>query len=174
MTTNDLIKELLDREGRIYTEDDNDPPTKYGITIGDWAEYVGHSVTRDDIKALREFEDAYPFYIRRYISKPGFDQIADEWVKIFMIDTAVLQGIKTAIKLLQKIVGTPADGVLGPATLVAIARFDRTLLKKQLITSRMHALIGCALNDPKLPRQYLTSTDLEWLHGWWNRVASFI
>lgn len=174
MTTNDCIKEIIDREGRVYTEDDNDPPTKFGITIGAWAEYVGHSVTKEDIKALREFEDAYPFYYREHVTKPRFDQIEDEWLRIFLIDTGVLQGTRTAVKLLQKIVGTTPDGVLGPVTLVALERYDRTLLKKQLIVSRMHALIGCALNDPKLPRQYLTSTDLEWLHGWWNRVASFM
>lgn len=175
MTIDDIIKGLIDREGRVYTESEHDPPTKFGITLGDWAEYTGRPAFKADIQNLREVEDAYPFFWRRYIIAPGFDQIADEWLQVFMVDTAVLEGIKTAVKMLQRMLNVPADGVFGPETQGALAQFQhRAALKKWLLTQRMHHLIGCALNDPKLPREYLTATDLEFLHGWWNRVASFI
>jgi lysozyme family protein len=176
MSIEAIIDGIILREGREYTNRPSDKggPTKYGITLGDWQLYTGKPATPADIEALTE-EQARPFFRWRYILQPGFDTITDEWLQIFIIDTGVLEGRETAVKMLQKILGVKADGVFGPITRAALANYhDLDVLKRTMLVTRMHHLIGCVLSDKRIPREYLTTTNLEHLHGWWNRVASFL
>jgi len=180
MTTDDAISTIIDdilwREGDEYTNHaaDKGGPTKYGVTLGDWAEYTKHPVTPAMIEALTE-ADVRPYYHYRYIDSMGFDSIADPWLRVFVIDTGVLEGRPTAVKMLQKVLGVSADGVFGPITRSALAAYpDVELLKRTLIITRQHHLIGVALADRRIPRELLGTTNLAFLHGWWNRVASFL
>jgi lysozyme family protein len=174
MTLDAIIDGILQREGSTFTNDpaDHGGPTKYGITLGDWANYLGGPATATDIEALTE-TTARAFYLRRYIWKPGFNLIADPWVQTFMVDTAVLEGVGTAVKMLQQILGVKGDGVFGPVTQTALQNYgDTAKLKKWLITQRMHHLISCAMAD--FTPDQINGCDLKWMHGWWNRVASFM
>lgn len=176
MTDADIITGLLAREGgSAYTDDPADAggPTKFGITLRalrDWQR--NPALTAADVEALTE-TTARAIYAKRYIDDPGFSYIADNWVRAFIVDMGVLQGPRAAILLTQRALRTVAvDGVLGPETLAAIARAPHDAIKKNLIAVRMQHLIACALAD--VPREVINGTDLKWIKGWWNRVASFL
>jgi lysozyme family protein len=174
MTIERIIDGLLEREGRTYTNDpaDHGGPTKFGVTLGDWQLYTGKPATPAEIEALTELQ-ARDYYYFRYIAQPGFDMIEDEWLRVFIIDTAVLEGLPTAIKMVQKIVGTKPDGIFGPLTRAALKQYhDLDVLKRTLLVTRVHHLIDCALSD--VPSDVIQTTNLKFLHGWWNRVTSFI
>lgn len=180
MTTEAAIERIIDgiieRESANYTNDpaDRGGPTKYGVTLGDWAEYTKRPATPAMIEALTEAE-ARPYYRHRYIASVGFDAIDDPWLRVFMIDMGVLEGRETAVKILQKVLGVAADGVFGPITRAALRHYqDLALLKRTLLVTRQHHLIGVALADKRIPRELLATTNLRFLHGWWNRVAYFL
>jgi lysozyme family protein len=177
MTTDEIIDGILEREGSTFVNDpaDKGGPTKFGITLGSWVAHIGHPATAKDIEALTE-DDARAFYTQRYIVTPGFTALRNEWLRVFLIDTAVLEGTRTAIKMLQRVIDVKADGVLGPITLTAlefhVLEFGMPTLKRQLVTTRVNHLIGVALAD--IPREQVEATNLKWLHGWANRVLSFL
>jgi len=176
MSLDTIIDSVLDREKSKYTDDpaDRGGPTKYGVTLGDWQLYTGKPAVAADIMALTE-PQAREYYRWRYIIKPGFDTIDDPWLQEFIIDTGVLEGRETATKMLQKILGVQPDGIFGPITRNALINFsDFPLLRRTLLITRVHHLIGCALEDERVPRHLLNETNLRFLHGWWNRAASFL
>jgi lysozyme family protein len=174
MSIEQLIDGILLREGSEYTDRKSDKggPTKYGITLGDWAVYTGKHATPADVQAITE-PQAREFFKNRYIYEKGFDKISDPWLQDFIVDTGVLEGRETAIKMLQKILGVKADGIFGPITQAALESYeDVSFLKKTLIITRMHHLIACVLAD--FPKETIETTNLDNIHGWWNRVAAFI
>jgi len=173
MTIDAIVSGILEREGAAYTNDpaDHGGPTKYGVTLKAWREAGNSDATAADIEALTE-QQACTFYLHVHYWAPGFNKVADPWVQVFLVDTGVLEGVGTAIKMVQQIVGVPADGVLGPVTLAAMAARDPLALKKALLTERMHHLIDCALVD--FTHDQVNGCDLKWLHGWANRVLSFL
>jgi lysozyme family protein len=173
MTIDDIIDGILAREGDEYTNDpaDHGGATKYGVTLAAWREAGHPDATAADIAALTEHE-ARAFYLHTHYWAPGFNQITDPWTQVFLVDTGVLEGIETAVMMVQHIVGVTADGRLGPITVAAIAARDPLALKKALLTERMHHLIDCALAD--FTHDQVNGSDLKWLHGWTNRVLSFL
>ena len=175
MTDADIITGILAREGSAYTNDPADAggPTKFGITLRDLREWRNDpALSASDVEALTEAV-ARAIYAKRYISDPGFGYITDDWVRAFVVDMGVLQGKRAAVLLTQRALRTvTVDGVLGPETLAALAHANLAAIKKNLITLRMQHLIACALSD--VPHEIINSTDLKWMKGWWNRVASFL
>jgi lysozyme family protein len=175
MTTDEIITGILAREGSEFTDDPVDAggPTKYGITLRTLRAYRGDdTLTAADVKALTEAE-AREVYAKRYIHDTGFDQILDPWTRAFVVDMGVLQGPRAATLLLQRALRTVAvDGVFGDETLAAVNRAPMNGLKKNLITLRLQHLLACALAD--VPRDVIDRTDLKFLKGWINRVATFL
>jgi lysozyme family protein len=111
-----------------YVNNPADPggETKYGISK---RAYPG-----EDIKNLT-LDRAKQLYARDYWGPAGCDAIPDV-LKFEMFDLAVNTSAPgkpiTAIKLLQQAVGTPADGVIGPHTLLAISTMDPQRILRRL------------------------------------------
>jgi lysozyme family protein len=90
-------------------------------------------VDAEDMK-LVTLEDAQRLYREDYWSLKGAgatnllscDSLPRRW-GIAVFDAAVLQGPRTAVALLQKTVGTAADGVLGPKTIEAVRRAPQSV-----------------------------------------------
>jgi lysozyme family protein len=174
MTADDIITDILRREGSAYTNDpaDHGGPTKYGITLRDLRSWrLNLALTADDVEALTE-DEARAIYRKRYIADPGLEQIPDEWLRAFLVDAGVLQGPKNAIKFLQRSLGVATDGVLGPVTLAALAESDTQRTRKAVMRERIQHLVAAALVD--LPPDLVQSTNLKFLRGWLNRVVSFL
>jgi len=114
------LAHVLKHEGG-YVDHPKDPggATNLGCTKKVWEEWVGHEVTKDDIKALT-IADVSPLYKQRYWDKCRGDDLP-RGVDFAVFDLAINSGVGRASKLLQRSVGVAADGAIGPATLAAVA-----------------------------------------------------
>ena len=134
MTIDALIDELLDREGGYANHPaDRGGPTNFGIT---------QAVARangwyGDMRYLPR-EAAAAIYRRLYWAQPRFDEVANHAPRIAaeLFDTGVNMGPKVAAAFLQRALNAlnrnardyadiAADGLIGPATLAALAGFIR-------------------------------------------------
>ena len=113
------LKHVLKHEGG-YVDHPKDPggATNKGVTKQAWEEYVGHEVSKDDIKALT-VEDVTPFYRKRYWDVCRCDDLPDG-LDYVVFDIAVNSGTRRAAKFLQSAVGVVADGRIGNITLSAV------------------------------------------------------
>lgn len=62
------------------------------------------------------------FYKRNYWNHLHLDDLANQELANQIFDTAVNCGIKPAVKIIQKVLGIPADGKLGPVTIEAMKK----------------------------------------------------
>jgi lysozyme family protein len=117
---------MLKQEGG-YTDDPHDRgnrlpdgrmgATNFGITQINWEKWVGHQVTKDDMKALT-ISDVQPVYKKWYWDKVFGDDLP-YGVDLSVFDFGVNAGVSRSVIRLQQIVGTIPDGVMGPKTLAA-------------------------------------------------------
>ena len=107
---------VLKHEGG-YVDNPKDPggATNLGCTKKVWEEWVGHEVTKDDIKALTP-KDVMPLYRKKYWDVIKGDNLP-EGVDYAVFDLAINSGPSRAAKTLQSVLGVNADGQIGPATL---------------------------------------------------------
>lgn len=167
MTDSEIISAILVREGGgRYTDvpADRGGPTKYGITQAALAEYRGHAVTPEDVKALTETE-ARAIYRQDYIVGPRLDQIADDLLRATAVDTAVNHGPSTAIKMLQYAVGAVADGVMGPQTIALANTANGRRAAIRLLCERARVYARIVEKNP---------TQVKFLEGWINRAMAQI
>lgn len=112
-----------------YVNDPADPggETIYGITRRDhpqaWA------------NGRPSIEQAKAIYKANYWDAVKADQLP--WpLALFMFDAAVNQGVGTAIKTLQKTLGTVQDGILGNNTLAAVKKSEPVELCAMFMADR--------------------------------------
>ena len=110
---------VLKNEGG-YVDNNSDPggATNLGCTKATWEAWVGHSVTKDDIKALMP-NDVMPLYKAKYWDTIKGDDLP-EGVDYAIFDFAINSGPSRAAKALQSVLGVNPDGKIGPATLDAL------------------------------------------------------
>ena len=101
-----------------YVNDPNDAggETKYGISK--------RSYPQEDIKNLT-VDQAKQIYRRDYWERIRGDELPFK-LSIIMLDSAVNQGVKTSIKLLQISLNQSVDGIIGPKTMGAAIRSGDT------------------------------------------------
>lgn len=102
---------ILQFEGG-YVNDPRDPggETNFGISK--------RAYPNEDIKNMTRTR-AQEIYWRDYWLATGCDKLAPP-LALLVFDGAVNCGPRTAVKLLQEVVKTNADGIIGPLTLTAI------------------------------------------------------
>lgn len=112
---------VLKHEGG-YVDDKRDPggATNLGCTKKVWEEWVGHEVTKEDIRALT-VADVSPLYKKKYWDVVKGDELPSG-VDYVMFDCAINSGTGRAAKIAQKICGVAQDGAIGPASLASIKR----------------------------------------------------
>jgi lysozyme family protein len=110
---------VLRNEGG-YVDNSSDPggATNLGCTKATWEAWVGHPVTKDDIKALKP-NDVMPLYKAKYWDTVKGDDLPIG-VDYAVFDFAINSGPSRAAKTLQQVLGVAADGQIGPATLAAL------------------------------------------------------
>lgn len=151
---NDYLKVILKHEGG-YVNNPKDPggETKYGISK--------RAFPGLNIKELT-VEDASAIYYHNYWIKLNLTNIKNEELKLHIFDMAVNAGIKTAIKLLQSIVGTTQDRVLGPRTEAKIDLYEGDIVEEYK-KARINYYNTLVKNKPQLQ---------VFIKGWINRVNS--
>ncbi|MGR6833604.1 glycoside hydrolase family 108 protein [Aliivibrio wodanis] len=150
---------ILKAEGGLRADGGyvNDPldaggETKYGISK--------RAYPHVDINALT-IDDAVKLYHSDYWKAAFCDEFSGA-VALFQIDSAVQHGVKNAIKMLQEISGTKADGHMGPNTRAAVHGCDVEYLVSRyaLRRGRFYARI---LNN--------NSSQGRFIEGWFNRLV---
>jgi len=153
----EALRRLLAHEGG-YTNDAADPggPTNFGITIDDYRKYVKPGATAADVRAMK-LEEAKAIYRAKYWDAQRCDALP-AGVDYAVFDYGVNSGIGRAKKVLQRVAGVAADGVLGPQTMQAVATHD----PKQVIA---------AICDERLRFLRRLRTWPVFGKGWGRRVA---
>jgi len=114
---------VLKHEGG-YVNNPKDPGgmTNLGVTKKVWEEWVGHTVDEAAMRALGP-TDVAPLYKKNYWDRVRGDDLPTG-VDYSVFDLAVNSGVSRAVKFLQAACGVAQDGVIGPATLAAIAQHN--------------------------------------------------
>ncbi len=162
----DTITDILKAEGwDKYTNRPNDRggPTKWGITLKAWSEYVGDTCTEQDIKDITEL-GARMFYETMYIRAPRFDQLPTP-LQPMVIDCGVNHGPRAASKWVQRAVGAKQDGLIGPKTIEAIVAANPLSTYMKVCAFRIRLYGAIVTKDP---------TQAENAHGWNNRAAKWL
>jgi uncharacterized protein (TIGR02594 family) len=123
----DALAHVLEMEGG-FSEDPYDPggPTNFGITLAVYAAWKGVALTEGTCAALKSElrripqETVRDIYFARYWTPACCAEMAPA-LAFFHFDAAVNHGVTGAMRLLQRAVGTDADGEIGPNTRAAIA-----------------------------------------------------
>lgn len=125
-----------------YVDNPVDPggATNLGCTKAVWEQYVGHPVTKDDIKALTK-EDVKPLYKKRYWDAIHGDALPSG-LDYCIFDCAINSGVGRAAKFIQEIVGVPADGAIGNNTISAISQIKPVTLINEFSEKRQAFLEG--------------------------------
>ena len=119
-----------------YSDRKSDPGgiTNMGVTKKAWEEYVGHDVTKEEMRSLTVAEIT-PFYQKRYWDACKCDDL-HAGVDYAVFDLAVNAGPGRAAKFLQEAVGATPDGSIGPRTLSAAADFGANLIISKICDRR--------------------------------------
>ena len=127
MTFNQAFKKILTFEGG-YSNDSNDPggETKFGISKKSYPDLNIEALTLEDVKKI---------YRKDYWEAASCDKLPPS-IALLIFDSAINQGVKTAIKLLQKSLGVKKDGIIGPKTLKAAKMADERELKIEFLSQR--------------------------------------
>jgi lysozyme family protein len=117
------LARLLVHEGG-YTNHPADPggPTNFGITIYDYRKYVKPGATAADVRAMK-VDQAKAIYRAKYWDAQRCDELP-AGVDDCVFDYGVNSGIGRSKKVLQRVIGAKPDGILGPATMAALAKRD--------------------------------------------------
>lgn len=135
----ECLAHVLKHEGG-YVDHPKDPggATNLGCTKKVWEEWVGHEVTKDDIRALT-VADVAPLYKARYWDKCRCDDLP-HGVDFAVFDLAINSGTGRASKFLQGACGVAADGAIGPATLAAVTKMNPRELASKICERRLEFL----------------------------------
>lgn len=142
---------IMDLEGGDKVITDSGGLTKYGVSQ---KAYPGL-----DIKNIT-YEVAVEIF-KMYWEEAKADQLPSP-LNAYVVDAAYNMGPRTAMKILQKAVGSVAvDGRWGPRTQAAVARMDPVYLSRVYNQERLRHYIGVRHFD-------------KYGAGWFNRVFKLV
>jgi len=106
-----------------------------------------------------EWEEIYQIYYDKYYKPLKIEDIVDEQLAIQVFDLGVNAGIDKSAKILQEVVGTKQDGIIGKNTLEATnSNKDAAKLFRE---RRLKFYNNLAMSNPKLQK---------FLKGWISRA----
>lgn len=172
---NIALFKVLQHEGNYI----NDPAdlggeTYKGVARNAHPNWQGWSII-DQHKAKPHFihaleQDTYlqnlveQFYFESFWKPLKAEEIQNQTNANALFDFAINAGITTAVKVVQKIVGTVSDGVLGPITLKKINTMDFGHFQAALTVARIDFYMYIIRRRP---------TSKRFLLGWISRSLSF-
>ncbi len=114
---------VLESEG-VWSDHPEDPggATMKGVTIAVFSQFIGHAATKGELHAITD-EQLQAIYKRNYWDQVRGDDLPLP-IDYMAFDFGVNAGNNRAAKTLQKAVGLPPDGIIGPVTLAAVKAAD--------------------------------------------------
>lgn len=149
--------------GFVNDPDDSGGATNKGITLKTFRSFYGQNKTVEDLKNISDQQWIHIF-LNGYWNKCQASNINNQSVANIFVDWAWGSGPGTAIKQVQKIVGTDVDGIVGVKTLDAINSKDPKTLFNAIKKARIEFVENLVKQRPK---------DAKFLQGWKNRINSF-
>jgi lysozyme family protein len=165
MNDTDIIAGIIAREGDFVDNPaDRGGPTKFGITLATLQAWRGYPVNAGDVEAMEEAE-AWRIYRKNYLEDTGIEKIPNAELRGVVLDAAVNHGPGQAIRQLQRALGCPADGILGPNTLAAIPYLEprRVAIRQLAQRARFYGKLISA-----------DHSQAEFAEGWSNRLAELM
>jgi lysozyme family protein len=159
-----ILTHTLGNEGGVTT--DTGGLTNYGITQDTFnAVAPDLGLPNKSVKDLK-YGEVRKIYESEYYKKPKIDQLPSDKVQGLMFDWGVNAGTGTAIKKLQELVGTKADGKIGKKTVEAVNTYieanGEDALVFDILNSRTNHYSNLVQSNPQKYGQYE--------HGWMNRI----
>ncbi len=156
----DALRFVLRWEGGLSDDpDDGGGRTMKGVTqrvYDAWRQHRG--LDRRDVAAIADDELA-AIYRDNYWASAACDRLQAK-LDLVQFDTAVNMGPHRAVKILQRVVGTPDDGVIGATTLAAC----------QACSPPDAATRYCAIREDLYRRFAARPGQAKFLRGWMNRL----
>lgn len=152
-------------EGIKFENDPSDLPTKFGLTIDDIHEFNidenGDGVI--DWRDVRDLTDSEALNILKKLYWDYFkaDQIKNQLLGEFIVDSGLHEGRRLIAKYTQSILGLSTDGLVGDKTVSAINSSNAHLLFLSLRTKRIERYDWIVANYPNKKKYY---------DGWINRA----
>ena len=138
--------------GYVNDPDDRGGETKFGVARNANPDLDITGLTWDQAKAV---------YYTRYWLAGKCDRLTPR-VAVLHFDGCVNHGIKRANKFLQRGVGVPDDGVIGPVTLAKAATMPTIPLCNNICDQREQFYRSIVDNNP---------TQAKYLAGWLRRIS---
>ena len=135
--------------------------TNLGITKATLEGWRGRPVTEAEMRALTP-ADVAPIYRKNYWDKVKADELP-AGLALCVFDFAVNAGPARAARYLQALVGSPQDGIIGPATVAATRAYVAAHGEKQAVET---------YQDARRAYYRSLSTFGTFGKGWLNRVAA--
>lgn len=162
-----LIPHIIKWEGGSkFTNDplDRGGATKYGITIGtlQGLKYDTNrdgKVTVDDVKSL-QLEDFKKILKKQYWNRWQADKINNQSLANLLVDWTWGSGVN-GIKIPQRLLGVPADGIVGDKTINALNSANQRYIYNKVWEARKDFYLKIVKNNP---------SQSKWLKGWLNRL----
>lgn len=158
-----ILEDIFLWEGKKYTDikDDLGGPTNHGITIPFYSLWLGRKATSDDIRNITT-PIASAVY-RSLIIRPL--DILEDPLRFQVIDIAVHRGMRTAIMMLQGLIGAEVDGWIGSETLSLIRNMKNPMTNNLLVGARLQHFNQRIKENP---------SQKKFLNGWRKRALSFL
>lgn len=157
-----LVEWIKSWEGGFVDDpDDSGGATNKGITIGAFRSAYGQEKTVDDLKHLTDQQWKHIF-LTKYWSRWNADSINDTSVAFFLVDWVWGSG-EWGIKIPQKVLGVPADGIVGPRTIAAVNARDGWILFDVLKKEKREFFERICSQNPR---------NRKFMKGWLRRLDS--
>jgi lysozyme family protein len=104
------------------------------------------------------------FYLYEFWLRLKADQISNQTTADSIFDFAVNAGIKTSVQMVQFIVGTKADGIIGDQTLQKINSLDFGYFQPAFTVAKISHYISIIKKRP---------TNKKYLYGWIIRALEY-
>jgi lysozyme family protein len=138
-TFESAVEIVLEKEGGFSNHPrDRGGPTNFGITFRTYAAFLGKDPSEVTEREMRELtrETAIEIYRSNYWNAARCDSLPPG-LDLCVFDFCVNAGVRTAVKLLQEVVGVTQDGSIGPITLAAVAASDPETLIRRYAEKRL-------------------------------------
>lgn len=149
---NKCITVLLSLEGGYSkSKSDKGGETNFGISKRSYPDINIKTLTKDR---------AIEIYFNDFWLPMNVDRLMDDELILHLFVFGVNAGIRTSIKILQKLIGVTVDGVLGSETAKAVSEFNGNIVDEFIKREKLFYVTLVQKDEKQRPN----------IKGWLNRI----